>query len=495
MLKWTWLPRFAVLRRQECIADDNSNTTPTELLGHVGCINQKPGKDILLLIKLISPRMSLRPMDSDFKRLMSPSISLLVLGSLTPKEHRVYLEDENVHPLSWDDSPDMVGITVNVDTSKRAYDIADRYRLKGIPVVMGGIHASACPDEALEHANSVCVGEAEGVWQEIIDDLSKGSLKKRYYDTTPTDMSRSPIPRWDLLDRARYLYSNIICSSRSCPFECDFCYNSADYVHKCYRQKPTENVIEEIKALGTRQVMFIDDNLIGNIAGARNLVRAMKPLGLTWHCAVSTNIGSHLDLLDEMAESGCKSLFIGFETINGDSNRSINKYQNHAHTYGSLIREIHDRDIMVNASMVFGFDHDHLSTFAETLDWLVQNKVETMTGHILTPYPGTRLYARLLAEGRIIDFDSTHYNTSHVVFRPRNMTPDELLDGYHWIYNTLYNYKNIYKRMPETLTRKIPYLLFNLGYRRHGKLVARVAKHRLMRHTGRLARRLAYGIE
>jgi radical SAM superfamily enzyme YgiQ (UPF0313 family) len=448
-----------------------------------------------LLIKLISPRMSLRPMDSEYKRVLSPSLSLLILASLTPKEYDVYIEDENVRPLNLTDSPNLVAITVNVDTSKRAYRIADAYRSRGIPVVLGGIHPSSCPDEALQYASSVCIGEAEGVWQKMLNDTISGKLQPRYYHSEPVDLSVTPLPRWDMLNRSKYLYTNIICATRGCPFRCDFCYNSCEYIHNCHRNRPIDNIIAEIEALGTKQVMFIDDNLIGNIAWTRELIKAMKPLGLTWHAAVSTNIGSHPDLLDEMKSSGCKSLFIGFESINGKSTDSVGKYQNHTGRFDCLIRDIHDRDIMVNASMAFGFDHDYPSVFGQTLKWLVENKVETMTGHILTPYPGTRLYKRLLSEGRITDFDPSHYNTSHVVFRPKNMTAEELQEGYIWIYDQIYSLRNIYRRMPNTLQRKIPYLLFNLGYRKYGKITSIISKLNLMNLTGRLARRLSYGIE
>ncbi|MEW6410985.1 MAG: radical SAM protein [Candidatus Zixiibacteriota bacterium] len=446
-------------------------------------------------IKLISPRMSLRPMDSEYKRLLSPSISLLILAGLTPDEHEVYIEDENAGEINFDDNPDLVGITVNVDTSKRAYEISRRYREKKIPVVLGGIHPSACPDEAGRHADTICIGEAEQVWGKIIEDAQDGKLNKMYYCEKPANLSSTPIPKWALLDTSRYLYTCIVCASRSCPFSCEFCYNSCRYVHHQYRNRPVENVVEEIHKLGTRQVMFIDDNFIGNPDWTREFVKAIKPLNLTWHAAVSTTIGQHLDLLDQMQASGCKSLFIGFETLNGDSISSVNKKQNKVETYDRLIDEIHSRRIMINASLAFGFDHDKPDVFKQTLDWLVANRIETMTGHILTPYPGTVLYERLHSEGRIIDYDYTHYNTAHVVFKPAQMTSQQLYEGYLWIYDRFYSLENILKRMPLDRRQRIPYFLFNFGYRKFGKITSRVAEFGLMNWFGRLARRLAYGID
>jgi radical SAM superfamily enzyme YgiQ (UPF0313 family) len=446
-------------------------------------------------VKLISPKMSLRPMDSEYKRVLSPSISLLTVAALTPREHCVTLEDENTGPLRFDDRPDLVGITVNVDTSHRAYAIAARYRALGVPVVLGGIHVSANPEEARRHANAVCVGEAEGSWPAILRDAEAGALKTQYSNNTPTDGARIPCPAWDCLDKAAYLYTNIVCASRSCPHTCEFCYNSCDYVHHIHRPRPVAKVLREIERLGTRHVMFIDDNFIGNIAWTREFVAGLAGFGIKWNAAVSTNLLQHPDLMDAMRASGCQSLFIGFESVNGDSTQAVGKRQNHRETYDTLIRELHIREIMVNASLVFGFDNDRTDVFERTVAWLVGNKVETMTAHILTPYPGTRLYRRFKAEHRIVDFDWSHYNTAHVVYEPKHMTRQELFTGYLWAYRKFYSLTNIVRRIPDSPRQRIPYLLFNLGYRKFGKITSFVARHGLMHRVGRLARRLSYGIQ
>jgi radical SAM superfamily enzyme YgiQ (UPF0313 family) len=446
-------------------------------------------------IKLITPRMSLRPMDSEYKRVLSPSLAFLILASLTPKEHHLRIEDGNTQPIILDDRPDLVGISVNVDGSPHAYDIASGYRRRGIPVIFGGIHASANPEEALQHADSVCIGEAEELWGTILNDAAHHRLRKEYRNDIPVDPARIPLPRWDLLDQSRYLYTNILFTSRGCPFQCDFCYNSCDYIQHHYRNRPVETVLREIERLGTRHVMFIDDNFAGNPDWTKRFVRTITPLRLKWNAAVSANIAQHPDLLDDMEKSGCQSLFIGFESINGRSTASVHKHQNNRSVYERLIREIHRRGIMVNASMVFGFDHDGPNVFPDTLDWLVANKVETMTAHILTPYPGTRLYSRWKAEGRIVDFDPAHYNTAHVVFTPRHMTQEELYNGYLWIYREFYSFRNILKRLPDAPRQRIPYLLFALGYRKFGNITSKAARIGLTHVLGRLARRLSYGVD
>ena len=435
-------------------------------------------------------------MDSEFKRLMAPSLALLTLASLTPEQHNVYIEDENIKTLDFDDEPDLVGITVNIDTSKHAYDIADTFREKKIPVILGGIHVSANPEEALEHADSVCIGEAEELWGRILDDMQKGELKQLYYNQNPTDLSKIPVLKRNFINSSKYLFTNIVVTSRGCPFCCEFCYNSCAFVHHNYRNRSIEDVVEEIKNLKTKHIMFIDDNFIGNINWTRSFLKAIKPLKLKWNAAVSANIWHHLDLLDEMSECGCQSLFIGFESINKSSTDSANKYQNHGVDYEKLIREIHDRKIMVNASLVFGFDCDGPDVFRNTLDWLVKNKVETMTAHILTPYPGTLLYKRLMDENRITDFDLKNYNTSHVVFKPRMMTPEELYKGYLWIYKEFYSFRNIVKRIPENREQRIPYLLFCFVYRKFGKVISKItSKLGLLSRLGRLARHLSYRID
>ena len=446
-------------------------------------------------IKLISPKMSLRPMDSEFKRRISPSLSLVTIAALIEGKHFVYIEDENAQEINFNDSPDLVGITANVDTAKRAYEIASKYKEKNVLTILGGIHVSANPEEALKHADSVCIGEAEEIMEEIILDAQQGTLKQRYYNPRPTGSQNIPLANWSLINKFKYLYTNIICSSRGCPFKCDFCYNSSSYVHNKYRNRPIDSILKEIQRLGTRQVMFIDDNFIGNPYHTMELVRKLKPLELTWHAAASANIVHMPKLLDEMKDSGCKSLFIGFESINDESIKSVHKVQNNISLYEKLVQELHSRGIMINASVVFGFDNDNAHVFKNTLDWLAKNKIETMTAHILTPYPGTVLYKKLLLENRIIDFDINHYNTANVVYKPKNMTSGELYQGYLWAYDQFYSFKNILKRLPEDKSQRTSYLLFNFGYRKFGKITSLFGKPGLMNLIGKLGRRLAYHIE
>ncbi|MDR0476438.1 MAG: B12-binding domain-containing radical SAM protein [Desulfobulbaceae bacterium] len=446
-------------------------------------------------IKLISPRMSLRPMDSTYKRLLSPPLSLVTIATLTPKEHIVWIEDENIGKIELTDNPDLVGITVNVDTSERAFEIAKNYREKGIKVVFGGIHASANPDLMLQNCDSVVIGEAEGIWGNLLNDFAKSQLNSIYQNDETTDLRNVPLPDWSFVNCRKYLYHNVIVTSRGCPFKCNFCYNSSDYVSNPFRNRPVEEVLKEIENFGTKQILFIDDNFIGNIEWTKQFIQTIKNKGFSWHAAVSANIFYHRDLIREFAKSGCKSLFIGFETINENSILSVDKKQNKVKDYEALIAFLHENGIMVNASMVFGFDYDEPSVFEHTLNWLVKNKIETMTAHILTPYPGTVLYKQLLSENRIIDFKPNKYNTSNVVFQPQKMTAEELRNGYLWIYREFYSLKNIIKRRPVNKALRMPYFLFNFAYRKYGRVTSFFGKLGFMTKIGQIARKISYGIE
>ena len=445
-----------------------------------------------LWIKLISPRMSKRPMDSEWKIRMSPPLALLTLAALTPAPHRVTLEDENIERARPAERPDLVGLTVKADTFHRACVIAAGYRARGIPVAFGGIHPTACPADCAPHADAVVIGEAEPLWTQILRDVQAGALQPRYQAGGPVDPATVPVPCWNLLCEKDYLFTNTIYAGRGCPWRCDFCYNSSPNLDARHRAKPVPHILREIESLGTDHVMFIDDNFIGSPGHARELLLALQPLGLTWHTAVSADIGRHPELLDLMAASGCRSLFIGFETIRQDNLRNCQKRQNQTAAFDDTIRAIHRRGIMVNASIVFGFDGDGPGVFDATVDWLEANRVATMTAHILTPYPGTRFHAQLDRAGRILDRDLRHYNTSRAVFRPARMSPAELEAGYHRAYRRFYSFRSIWRRRPLAAAQRRAYFEFNLLYRKFGAVTCHLGTWFGMRNLARLARRIAY---
>jgi len=439
-------------------------------------------------ILLVQPKMGRRPMDSALKAKMAPSLALLTLKNLTGPVHDVTIVNENVEKLAYDVDADLVGITVTVDTLPRAAAIAERFRRRGVTVVAGGIHITADPTSARPYFDAICTGRAEATWRRLLHDTETGCLKAVYADDL-ADRRICP-PDYDVPLDDRYIYTNVVSTSRGCPFHCDFCYNSSRGSTP-FIARPVADVLRDIRAVKRTHILFIDDNFIANPRRTAELLEALLPYHVKWSAAVTANIIDYPDLLDLMARSGCRSLFIGFETLRQASIDQMHKRQNHTDRYAAIVRELHRRGIMVNASIVFGMPGDDVSVFPETLEWMVRHKVETVTAHILTPYPGTALHRRLLDESRIIDEDLSHYNTAHVVFQPDSMTPTELYEGYLGFYRQLYSFRNIWKRLPQKGRRRA-YLLFNLGYRKFGRLTDALSHLVPLGLLGRLAASISY---
>lgn len=445
-------------------------------------------------IKLIQPAMLPRPMDTKLKTRMSPSLGLLTLANLTPEKHEVIIENENVEVIDFNEPVDLVAITVTVDVMNRAAEISKEFKKRGVKVIAGGIHITADPDGTANSFDAIIIGMAERVWGRVLEDIKNNSIKKIYYDMENISGKEIVSPKYEIINNKKYLYTNIISTSRGCPFQCDFCYNSCTNSLKTYINRPIEDVIKDIKTLKTKHIMFIDDNFIGNPTWTKEFLNEIKHLKLKWNAAVTSNIVDMPQLLDEMKEAGCQSLFIGFESINSKSIESVNKVQNSVSRYEKLVDEIHKRGIMINASFVFGLDEDDAAIFKNTLDWIVKNKIETVTSHIMTPYPGTKLYSSLLKENRITDYNLSKYNTSHVVYKPKNMTPEELYNGYLWIYKEVYTFKNIMRKLPKSKKQWLPFLAFNFLYRKFGKITELLCSIVSFETIGRVSRWVAYKI-
>lgn len=422
-------------------------------------------------------------MDTTLKTRMSPSLGLYTVANIIRNDNEITVFNENIEEIDFNKPTDLIGITVTVDTLPRAIEIAAVYHEKGVPVVAGGIQITSDPDSARTYFDALSIGFAEGTWPEIITDMENGSLKKKYRCTRllPHQIAG---PAYDLIDAEKYLYVNIISTSRGCPFKCNFCYNSCENIRNTYVNRPIDDVVTEIKALNRKHIMIIDDNFIGNPAWTREFLETIRPLNLKWQAAVSANVAELPGMLDLMKETGCRSLFIGFESLNQKSINASCKTQNSIAKYEKLCQEIHKRGIMINASFVFGLDGDTPDTFRHTVDWIVKNKIETVTSHILTPYPGTRQHAELRDNGRITTYNQRLYTTSHVVYKPENLTPQQLYEGYLKVYKEVYSFKNIWCRMPKA--NKSMYLIFNLIYRKYGYITEKICRLVGYRNIGRI---------
>jgi len=420
-------------------------------------------------IKLIFPGRKMRNLEIRVKNHLVPSETLTTLAAVTPPQHTVVIEDENVQRLHLDDRPDVVGITVYTFLARRAYEIADHYRAKGVHVVLGGLHVTGRQEEALEHADTIIVGEGDTVWPQFLVDFEAGRPEPVYRTSEVMPLDALPLPRKELLDARRYLSTASVSATRGCPYNCQYCFNSVEGASP-FRKRSVRSIVRQIETMrdaGQRYIIFFDDNLTVDRKFARVLCKALKGLGLRWRCAASIEVAYDEELLHLMAESGCESLFIGLESVNTRSLVESFKTQNWVHDYERLIRAIKRHGIMINASFVFGFDHDDPAVFQETLDFAVRNKLDSINFHILTPYPGTGLFKRLEAEGRIFTYDWDQYDTAHVVFQPTRLSVEELEQGYVWIYKKFYSWANILRRVPKgTLEQKVRFLVFNIALKK-----------------------------
>lgn len=373
-------------------------------------------------------------------------LGLPTVASLTPADWEVEILDSRVKEVDFDQHADLVGITGFTSEIPHAYSIADGFRKRGVKVVMGGIHVSALPDEALTHADSVVIGEAELVWEGLLRDLENGCLKPIYKSDNLPEMGGWPTPRRDLVNRAMHGAGfNAMQATRGCPFDCGYCAVTV-FFGKKFRTRPVDEVIEEIKGFDTNEFFFLDDNITGKPAYAKELFRKLIPLKRTWGSQTAIIMSKDEELLDLYARSGGRYAFIGFESLSEKNLKKVNKSWNSPSGYPESIKRIQKAGINIIASFVFGLDDDDPSVFKNTFDFIMENNIAAGQFHILTPLPGTVLYKEFKKEGRITDYDWAKYHTGEVVFKPKGMTPEELQQGYFWIHRETYKIRNILKR-------------------------------------------------
>jgi len=389
-----------------------------------------------------------------------PRMGLGILAALTPKSDHVIYSDDLVKPFDIHrdlKDVDLVGISVDSKTARRSYDIAAAYRRKGVKVVLGGIHPTACPDEAMEHADSVVVGEAEDVWPLLLEDFKKGELKPIYRPEFP-DLSGRPAPRRDLFTSKKYIPFQVVQSMRGCPYPCEFCSVSTAN-GPTFRFRPADDVMAELRTLG-KLIMFADDNVMVHRQYSKELFTKMIPLKKHWIGQCSLAAVKRLDNVQLMAESGCKALFIGFESIDDETVKFTGKRQNRPSQYKETMDMLHDHGIATWGSFVFGFDTDDKDVFDRTVDFGIQMKLTMALYAILTPYPGTQLYKRLLAEGRLTDpkwWLRSDHDAGSPYFLPTKMTREELREGWVRAWTKFYSFDSMRKRFTVRLpTRETP---------------------------------------
>jgi radical SAM superfamily enzyme YgiQ (UPF0313 family) len=374
-----------------------------------------------------------------------PPLGLATLAGHMAEDDLITLADEHVEEVTADDDPELVVIQTYVTNSSRAYQLADIYRARGAFVALGGLHATAMPDEASRHTDAVFIGPGEDTFPRFLKDYREGHPRRVYVNSRRTLEATPPVRR-DLIRRHLYLVPNSVVVSRGCPHHCDFCYKDAFFENgRSFYTQRVDRALEEIEGLPGRHLYFLDDHLLGSPSFAESLFEGMRGMNRVFQAAATVESVLRGDLIEKAAEAGLRSLFVGFETLNPENLIASNKPQNLRQQYDLAIKRLHDLGIMINGSFVFGLDEDKEDVFERTVEWAVQRGITTATFHILTPYPGTRLFKQMERQGRILHRNWPDYDTRQVVFKPRRMNAETLKAGYDRAYGEFYRWRNIYE--------------------------------------------------
>lgn len=422
----------------------------------------------MLKIALLSPKGPLyRHRGGIFRKsLRYPPLTLPTLAALIPEDvdHELSVYDEGIEDIPGDLDADLIGITVITGTAKRSYQLARRFRDRGITVVMGGPHVTLIPEDAAPHADAIVTGYAEDTWPELIHDFVRGELKNRYVQSPDLSLAGRPPARRELVKTGRYAKTHVFEATRGCTHRCDFCVVPFAWGRKPY-QKPVEEVIDEIRSTGARRAIFIDLNLIADKQYAAELFTALIPLRLQWGGLATSLLARDTELLGLCARSGCRGLLVGFESISKTGLKDIHKGFNSPELYAEWVRRFHQHGIAVNGTFVFGLDSDTGDVFERTAEFVIDAGIDLPRFAILTPFPGTALYRRLEREGRILTRDWELYDGQHVVFKPANMSVRALEKGNMLAWDKTYSYRSIARRMRHSPISKLLYLGANFGYR------------------------------
>jgi len=404
-------------------------------------------------------------------------LELAVLAGLTPHDIEIELFDDRIEKIPYDNSTDLVAITTDTFTAKRAYGISLAFHRRRIPVVLGGCHPTLVPEEAIEYADAVVVGEAEDIWREVIEDATRGRLK-RIYESNQRPSLKGIRARREIFKGKQYTYPALVEFGRGCNFRCSFCAVGAMYNYS-YNHRPVEDVIEEIRSLGKKEIFFVDDNIIASIEKAKELFEALIPLRIKWSGQISINFVHDHDLLGLMVESGCKGLFIGFESLDKRNLKLMNKQCNLSFEhYEPALERIREKGIRVWASFILGCDYDSRESFWETFDFAMKQKFFLANFNNLVAYPRTPLYDSLLKEGRLL-YDrwwlDPRFRFGRAVFKPKNISPEELT---HWCYSLRLGFNSYpailtrgleFRANCRNLDNAMSFLMYNLVFRREVK--------------------------
>ncbi len=409
-------------------------------------------------ILLISPAVDASK--RTVKGLMMPQLALYILEGLTPSEHEVKIVEEEAEALNFEEQCDLVGISCMTANAPRAYELATAFKKRGKTVVLGGVHPTILPDEALQYADCVVIGEAEGVWETVLQDFQSGSLQKTYHNPEP-DLEKYVPKNFSKIIQKRLFSLVPIMTTRGCPYNCDFCCVT-DLFGKKIRHIPIKNIVRDIEDSGAKNFMFLDDNIIGQPKYAKELFTAIKPLKIKWVGQASLSFVKDIEMMQLAADSGCKALFFGIESVSVTQMKTMHKTIKEIDDLEGALKQIKKMGILIHASMIFGFDNDTKTVFNDTVRFLIKNKVSTVSFNILTPYPGTKTFEDLNNAGRLLTRDWKYYDHNTVVFQPENMTPYELQCGKTHARKKFYRISSVLKRLSGNMYS--PGIYFALNY-------------------------------
>src|SRR5947209_8144780 len=431
---------------------------------------------------LINPFYPKDPNASFGKHVLTPTLALTSFAATTPAHWEVRYWDENLldgrppfAPL-----PEVVGITVHLTFAKRAFELAQWYRSRGSKIVLGGLHVLSCPAECAPHADALALGDGVQLWPRILADVESGCLRPQYTATYESDYRQDPAPRRSILPRKSFLTTTSLIATRGCHNRCGFCYLATDGLRMPYRMRDPGQVAAECLADGQPYAVFGGNNLGCNRPYLLKLCRALQPLNKIWSAAVSIDVTDDPALIRIMALAGCTGVFVGFESLTDENLAEAKKKTPKAGDYARRVRMLHENGIQVNGSLVLGFDHDREDVLNGTAEWIEENRLECATFHILTPYPATPLFRQMESEGRLLHRDWALYDTAHAVFRPRNMSPEELEQGYAWMYQRLFSHASIWRRRPADWRALPPYLAMSYLYKRSNRFWRFLIKYHLV---------------
>ena len=427
----------------------------------------KPAQPLKLLLVLPDGRIHKLGFGAWHVSLREAPLTATTLAALIPPDidARVTIIDESIGMrVPFQQAHDLVGISCLTGTCTRAYAIADRFRAQGVPVVLGGVHVTLRPDEAAQHADAIVIGPAEETWGQLLRDFQARRLQPAY-QATRVKLDGLPHARRDLQRRFGYVAPNTIFATRGCKGTCDFCTIPA--VKIGWHKRPIAEVIDELRSIRGRRIAFNDVHLTEEPDYAKEFFEAMIPLRKEWGGLASTRILQDDELLELMRQSGCRFLLIGFETLNNRSLAAMHKRFNQVPDYQRLVQKLHALGIVVQGCFIFGLDEDDRSVFATTVEMIDELKIDIPRYAIYTPYPGTALFQRLQAEGRLLHEQWAYYDTQHVVFQPQQMTPGELDEGFKWAYRRTFALRSILKRIGESGRNFYITFIGNLAYKRY----------------------------